>query len=810
MLKLVTGSGSKRHTSGGAYKSKIFWKITAGIFASILLIEAILLVYSWFTERNRLFSRIDESIAVLVNSLDPAEPVAQLRELVIDPVADSNFTLLGFTYLSNRGEQSSFGDLQASPAPENDKFGIASDESRSYTSRYVRKLEDGRLDTYTLKIDSSWITSYMKKYVGRILGMIVLISLFVTGTCLIFLNPLLVGPLRRLHKTLEIEKKSDISKAAIEDRDLQRNDELGSVFRSFVDMQDTIVKSEIENQLVTQRFEQFANMGADCFWEIDSEYNLSFAAGDYEQILSSNIEELLGQSAEKLFSKISSNNSDYSSDDIFTALLNDGRWEGKAPTQANSADPLYIRMIANIHTDHNGSFVGARGTIIDTTTETELADKLEFQAGHDELTGLANRRTMHERLDVFMDDYSSENKVCSLLVLDLDQFKEVNDSAGHAAGDAMLVQVAEQLTSFARPEDIVVRQGGDEFSIVMPGLDTDAAFVLASNIRASIEDTNLVWEKNIFQISASIGIAETSSSVSTKEALLYAADSSCLRAKRSGKNKIILHDHDSGTDEYRDEAQWISRIINAVEVDEFVLFKQTIVRINCGNEGRHFEILLRMKNPEGGFYPPNLFLPVAERNDLMPLIDKWVVSHAYAWLEKQAIPADNDYCMNINISANSLADADFCEFLVDIVGQYRKINEFVCFEVTESAAMTCYEQTIRLLKVLKENGCSIALDDFGTGYSSLSHIRELPLDYIKIDGCFIQQIHNNVLDQTVVRGVAEIAKVLRIKTVAEFVDSEEALQYLENLEIDYAQGFLFSKPVELIDDDSDQFGYKAA
>ncbi len=760
-------------------------------------------MYSWFTERSRIFASIDDSTAMLVNSLDPADPVSQLSQLVINPVAESRFTLLGFTHVSSEAETTNFGDFPAVETSVNENSDV-------YISNHTRNLDGSRSETFILKTDASWVKGYMQEYVYRILAMILLISLFVTGTCLLILKPLLVDPLQRLQKILEIEKKSDIANATVEDRDLNRNDEFGSVFHSIVDMQHRIVKSESRNRRVMQRFEQFAQLGADCFWEVDADFKLNFAAGDYERILSRNVEDLLGESANELLTQISSNNSNCSVGDIYSALVERGRWEGKASANDGKDGPLYIRMSAHNLQDEEGRIVGARGTIKDITAEATLAEKLEFQAGHDELTGLANRRTMHERLDAYMDAYNAEDTECSLLVIDLDQFKEVNDTAGHAAGDAMLVKVATVLSTFVQEGDVVVRQGGDEFSIILPGQDCQAAFTVATDILEALENTDLVWEQQTFQITASIGIAETSASLSTKEALLYAADSSCLLAKRAGKNQIVLHDQNSGTLDSKDEALWISRIINAVSVNDFVLFQQTIVRINCGNEGQHFEILLRMKNPEGGFYPPNLFLPVAERNDLMPLIDRWVVSNAYEWLESQSIPQDGDYCMNINISANSLADTKFCEYLVDTVQRFKAINEYVCFEVTESAAMTSYEQTISLLAVLKENGCSIALDDFGTGYSSLSHIRELPLDYIKIDGCFIQQIHNNVLDQTVVRGVAEIAKVLRIKTVAEFVDSEDALRQLESLEIDYAQGFLFSKPVELIVIEADQIGDRAA
>ena len=216
--------------------------------------------------------------------------------------------------------------------------------------------------------------------------------------------------------------------------------------------------------------------------------------------------------------------------------------------------------------------------------------------------------------------------------------------------------------------------------------------------------------------------------------------------------------------------------------------------IDPESDEEHFETLVRMKNPEGGIWTPDKFLPVAERNSLMPKIDQWVTDRSLEWLTEMDMAPETNFCMNINLSAASLSDHNFLEYLSQKVSTTTNINHFVCFEMTESAAMSNYEQTVQFLNDLKRHGCSIALDDFGTGFSSLSHIRKLPLDYIKIDGVFIQEIATNELDQVLVKSVADIAKVLNIRTVAEFVDTDDALEMLGRLQIDYAQGYLFSKP----------------
>lgn len=648
--------------------SALFWRIASCIFASILLIEGVLLVYSWITERNRMISRVGDSTQLLVSSLDVANPVPQLDRLIDSPAANSEFNVLAFSHLSSEGTLTKTGHLPDSLISRLEPGQNFFDNStNTIVTRHERVLNDGKTDSLAMRIDAGWIVSYMDSYVWRILGMVMVISLFVTVACLVFLKPLLIDPLRRLERLLTFKQSTGINESLVQQRDAQRRDELGAVFRSFTELRLKVSEAE---------------------------------------------------------------------------------------------------------------------------------SRLAHLANHDDLTGLANRRHLSDYLDSCVESYRDDQKTCSLIILDLDHFKSVNDTAGHSAGDSLLVSIASVLRESIDIDSLIARQGGDEFAVVLPEANLEAATAIAEKIRQSVEEANFVWEQQQFSVSASIGIAEFSPVLSSKEALIMAADSGCIEAKKRGKNKIVTHES-LVNGQIADEALWINRIIHALDTDTFTLFRQAIVRINSAAPGEHFEILLRMQNPEGGFYSPADFLPVAERNDLMPKIDRWVVDHAIAWLAQQDIDGIDDYCMNINISAISLASGDFRDYLQTKVESTRGINQYICFEVTETAAMSNYDQTVALLKSLKETGCVVALDDFGTGFSSLSHIRELPLDYIKIDGCFIQQISDNELDQTVVKSVAEIAKVLRIKTVAEFVDNEAALHMLEHLEIDYAQGFLFSRPQAL-------------
>ncbi len=773
--------------------SQIFWRITAGVFVSILIIEILLLAYSWFTERQRLLQRVDESLVTVTSVLDFSNPIPQLDRML------QRNQITGYRYLSSDGDVVMGGDggriVHTALSAEN-PFNYQS-ETGSYYRYYAGESDNGKVEQLWLSVDILWLGEYMTNYVWRIIVMTMLISLFVTGACLVYLKPILVNPLLRLNQLLINGEKSGIKTARAESRDLQRTDEIGSVFRSLDNLRDDLLSAEEKNLLMSERFKQFADLGADCFWEVDSRLVFNYVAGDTQRLIALSGDAIVGRSLHEL-SGIQENRAT-DAGEIYQALKEEGVWEGQVVVSSEDSPLITVRIASVPVRNESNRITGFRGTIVDISKESELATRLHFQASHDSLTGLTNRREFDHQLQISFDQYEQNGEEFSLLILDLDQFKQVNDTDGHLAGDRLLKKVAKSLTTSVAPEDIVARIGGDEFAIILRSKSGKELGVVAEEIRSAVENRFARNHKS-HNVSASVGIVQIAPEFGNVESLQFAADSCCIKAKKHGKNQVIVYSKDDPTlNSHRDEGLWISRITTALEDDQFSLFRQSIVRIDQHLPmEEHFEILLRMKNTEeGGFWPPNLFLPVAERNRLMPKIDRWVVTHALKWLEDQDIPNGVDYCMNINLSADSLSEPSFREFLINRVRSNLKLNRYVCFEVTESAAMTNYDDTIALLVQLRECGCSVALDDFGTGFSSLAYIKDLPLDYIKIDGSFIQKINSSELDQTVVKSVAKIAKVLKIKTVAEFVDTEEAVRLLAELKIDYAQGFLFSKPEEL-------------
>jgi len=786
------------------YRSPIFWRITAGVFASILIIEAALLIFSWNTERNRVVDRLDISlntIPILINVLDPGP---QLERLIRERKMADQYSIIGYTSLNDQGAIiSSGGNIAGINLPTDQyKPGFIGADTDSYSTQFV--LDESKTEHHVvrLKVDTSWISTYMRNYVWRILGMIVLISLFVTGACLIFLTPLLIKPLQRLRELLSNGEVYGIEEAIAEQRDLERRDELGQVFRSFGHLRDELIHSSTEMTRISERSEEFAGLGADCFWEVDEKLQFAYVAGDTERLLDIESNDLLAINTASLHAHLKDRVEN--SDELLQTLEKGGKWEGKILPIDDAKPYTSIRIIASGLIDSHGQTTGVRGIIADITTEHELSEKLRYQATHDHLTGLSNRHQLTELLNLEIDSFKETGQLFCLSIIDLDRFKFVNDKCGHTAGDLLLRSISEQFKTSLNEHDTLARIGGDEFAIIHHNASINEAQDVIESIRLGVESYDFVWEGEFHKITSSIGIAEITENISSLEAMIYAADNCCINAKRAGKNQIKIHDSDVNTITFvKDEATWIARISQALETDGFSLFRQTLEPINSDLPEDHFEILLRMSDAEGGYCSPSLFLPVAERNDLMPRIDEWVVKKSYEWLENHTIDDEIALCMNINISAASLSDTLFQSFLIDKVSQYGELNKYVCFEITESVAMSNYKATIALLSELKSYGCGIALDDFGTGFSSLSHIRELPLDYIKIDGTFIQQIHSNKLDQALVKSVVEIATVLGVKTVAEFVDSDEALTLLKHLNVDYAQGYLISKPEALIQPSED-------
>ena len=444
--------------------------------------------------------------------------------------------------------------------------------------------------------------------------------------------------------------------------------------------------------------------------------------------------------------------------------------------------------------DRNDVTIGAVLVFRDVTVQRKLAQQLSHQATHDTLTELVNRREFERRLTHLLAS-ASPYAPHALLYLDLDQFKVVNDTCGHAAGDDLLRQISALLRTKLRARDTLARLGGDEFGVLLEHCAVPEAKRIANNLRELVHGFRFGWQDKSFQIGVSIGLAPIAEAGETPSSVLSAADSSCYAAKEKGRNRIHVYEADDSVLAKRHgEMRWMPRIQQALADDRFRLYYQPIVPIaRSSQDERHGEILLRMLDEEGRIVPPGAFLPAAERYGLMLAIDRWVVSRTLAALSADASGGDNA-TFSINVSAQSLGAADFLDFVVETIERTGVSARKLCFEITETSAVSELGHVLHFIDILKARGCRFALDDFGTGVSSFSYLKTLPVDYLKIDGGFIRNLVTDEIDRAMVEAVHRIGHIMGLRTIAEWVQNEAILEKLREIGVDYGQGYASGEP----------------
>ena len=426
--------------------------------------------------------------------------------------------------------------------------------------------------------------------------------------------------------------------------------------------------------------------------------------------------------------------------------------------------------------------------------------QLSHQAAYDVLTGLLNRQAFEAALRLTLEHCEISPDRHALLLFDLDRFKLVNDTCGHPAGDALLKELSQQLLDSLRHSDVLARIGGDEFGVLLRYTEADDAEEVAEKIRLTVEQFNFAWDGQNFRVQASIGLVPFGKEPVSLEELLSTADACCYSAKEEGRNRIHKPLLNGETVLRRSgEMRWVTRISDAIEHDRFDLFGQIIKPINPQlDDGRlTLEVLLRMRDPEGmGLIPPGLFLPAAERYGLVPDIDRWVVRNSLEWLSGLGRIADH-LRININICGPAASDPQFHRFVRDTIAETGVPPRSLCFEITESTAIRSLANAAALIDGLGDLGCQFALDDFGSGLSSFNQLRHLKVDYLKIDGSFIQNIDRDPINRAMVESINTIGKRLGKRTVAEYVENRRIMKILQEIDVDFAQGFALHKPEPL-------------
>jgi diguanylate cyclase (GGDEF)-like protein/PAS domain S-box-containing protein len=450
---------------------------------------------------------------------------------------------------------------------------------------------------------------------------------------------------------------------------------------------------------------------------------------------------------------------------------------------------------APLHSD--GKAAGAVLVLRDVTIEREFVARLSWQASHDALTGLVNRREFETRLGKALDKLSHKPSQHSLMFLDLDQFKVVNDTCGHAAGDQLLKQTSDLLQENLRTHGLLARLGGDEFGVLLEDCDANSAAGIAERLRLAVQELRFVWNGCVFNISVSIGLVHVAEAGAIEETL-RAADMACYMAKEKGRNRVqVYRPGDSELVQRVGEMTWVQRIRNGLDEQRFCLFAQEIRALNSDEPHHsHVELLLRLRDEDGKLILPGSFMPAAERYGLMPLIDRWVTRNAFALIASRLRSPESAQLSScaINLSGATFGDNDFVDYVRRQFEIHRVPPGMICFEITETSAITNLPSAKRFIKALKRLGCRFSLDDFGTGMSSFSYLKHLPVDFIKIDGSFVTEILNSKIDRAMVEMIVHVAKVMGKSTVAEFVESNEILETLREIGVDYAQGYAIGKP----------------
>jgi diguanylate cyclase (GGDEF)-like protein/PAS domain S-box-containing protein len=460
---------------------------------------------------------------------------------------------------------------------------------------------------------------------------------------------------------------------------------------------------------------------------------------------------------------------------------------------------IYVESTASPIRDGNGSVCGGVLVFHDVSEARELNRRLSYHASHDVLTGLVNRREFEHRMERALKSAKAQETSYALCYLDLDQFKIVNDTCGHGAGDALLGQVGGLLKSKVRWRDTLARLGGDEFALLLESCPLDEALRSAEALREAVCNFKFAWEERTFRLGASIGVVPISADNADVASVLSAADSACRAAKEAGRNRVhSFEEHDIDLMRRRRETQWAARINAALEEGRFELFRQSILPLQQPEVGLHYELLLRLRDESGKIVAPDSFMAAAERYGITPNIDRWVIENALRWLVSEADERGKLAMCSINLSGQSLGDDKFLPYVIDRFRQSGVDASKMCFEITETAAIASFSQANRFIRSLKELGCKFALDDFGTGLSSFGYLKHFPVDFLKIDGSFVKDIVRDPIDREMVRSINEIGHLTHKRTIAEFAENVEIITMLRSLGVDYAQGYGVSQPQRVL------------
>jgi diguanylate cyclase (GGDEF)-like protein/PAS domain S-box-containing protein len=534
----------------------------------------------------------------------------------------------------------------------------------------------------------------------------------------------------------------------------------------------------------------------------DSDCRIEYLNPVAQELTGWSLDDAAGRAVDEIFRSFHEETCEPMENPLSVAIRRDRLYKSMRPMLLIRRDgnELYVESSAAPIRNDAGQVIGGVLVFHDVSEARELNRRLSYHASHDMLTGLVNRREFEARLERALKMGRAREAQYALCYMDLDQFKIINDSCGHMAGDALLGQLGALLKSKIRWRDTLARLGGDEFGVLLENCVLDEAIETAESLLKAVQDFRFVWEDRSFRLGASIGVVPIAPETASVAELLTAADSACAAAKESGRNRVqTWQENDIDLMRRRREMQWAARINNALEESRFELFRQPILPLQDQGAGAHYELLLRMRDEQGQVIAPDVFINAAERYGLTPSIDRWVITNAFRWLVSEADERERLAMCSINLSGQSLCDDKFLPFVIEQFERSGLDASKICFEITETAAIASYSQASRFINSLKELGCRFALDDFGTGLSSFSYLKHFPVDFLKIDGSFVKEILHDPIDREMVRSINEIGHLTGKRTIAEFVENKELITMLRGMGVDYAQGYGVGEPRRIMD-----------
>jgi diguanylate cyclase (GGDEF)-like protein/PAS domain S-box-containing protein len=536
---------------------------------------------------------------------------------------------------------------------------------------------------------------------------------------------------------------------------------------------------------------------------VDGEGKIDYVNVAAETLLNQRREQIIGKSFPDVASLVDESDRRSLGDPVRMALTSGGRVSmGRRAVlvPANGAAERSVELSVSPLMSDSKETLGLVLVLHDTSELRGLARQMTYQASHDALTGLVNRREFERRLQEAMDSAQTGGAAHALCYLDLDRFKVVNDTCGHTAGDNMLREVASIIKEAVRDSDTVGRIGGDEFALLLVGCPLEKARQIADNVVHSVSDYRFVWKDKIFNIGVSIGLVEIGRGGGAIEDLMNSADSACYVAKKQGGVHVHVYSaREEATARHSGEIHWLQKLQGALRDDKFELYYQPIVHARSGAvRGPAIEVFVRLQGENGQpGAPPAEFFRAAERYRLMPEVDRWVVQTVLSALGRGGMKLPEGRSVAINIAGQTLGDSAFLEFVVDCFDHTGASPADICFEVTESSVVANLDHARRFIAVLHGMGCEFALDDFGSGLSSFSTLKTLPMDYLKIDGSFIRNLASDTVNRAMVAAMVELSRSLHFRVVAEQIEDQPSLDAAKGMGIDFLQGFIIGRPQPL-------------